>query len=96
MIPASIKIGCFEVKVQIVKNLAYDRDRIGEFCPRNLTIDIEETSSLQRQWETLFHEIIEAINSQYNLELPHQTIHILGSAFFQVIRDNTLDCNVTE
>ena len=71
------------------------KNRIGEFCPRNLTIDIEKTSSHQRQWETLFHEIIEAINSQYNLELPHQTINILGSAIFQVIKDNNLACIVT-
>ena len=48
-----------------------------------------ERKQCQEQKEaTLFHEIIEAINSQLELELPHKTICALETGFYQVLKDN--------
>ncbi len=46
-----------------------------------------------RKWDgimsDLWHEVIEMVNTCYQLKLEHQTIGTLGSAIHQVIRDNS-------
>lgn len=38
--------------------------------------------------ETFIHEVIEAINFEYDLKLPHTSIKTLGVALHQVFKEN--------
>lgn len=38
--------------------------------------------------DVVIHEIIEAINWMNSLELTHQSISTIGSALYQIIKDN--------
>lgn len=37
---------------------------------------------------TILHEVLEAINALYDLNLPHQTIQTLEQALYQIYKDN--------
>jgi hypothetical protein len=41
--------------------------------------------------DTLLHEIIEAINTKLNLDLPHNTIYALAASLFAVMSDNNIN-----
>jgi len=43
------------------------------------------------QAEVFLHEIFEAINNMFDLQLDHKTITLLSELVFQVIRRNKLD-----
>ena len=43
-----------------------------------------------RYIELFIHELIEAINSQYDIELNHTQIGVLGATLSQVLQDNNL------
>lgn len=44
----------------------------------------------EEKQSTLLHEIIEVINQQNDLQLPHQTIQTLENSLYQVLNDNQL------
>lgn len=51
-------------------------------------IDINQC---QEEQETcLLHEILEAFDYHFNLELPHKTIATLEAGLYQVLRENNL------
>lgn len=59
----------------------------------NLTaqeIFIHSSSKKEGMMKALLHEILEVIDDDYELKLPHQTITILESALYQVLKDNKL------
>jgi len=88
-VPDKIKIGPYEVKIEIVKNRALDRDHAGEYFTRELKIDLDE-SYKERHGEILMHEIIEAINDLYNLNIEHHDMMVLGVALYQMLKENKL------
>lgn len=90
-IPEKLKIGGFEWRVKEVKHLISDRERLGEMAPRTQEIVIEEESSEQQKEETLIHEIIEALNFLYNINLEHYQIELLGVTLHQVLKDNKIN-----
>lgn len=49
---------------------------------------INKNLSKSNQESTVIHEIIEAINSIYDLNLPHQTIQTLEAALYAIYKDN--------
>jgi hypothetical protein len=54
---------------------------------QRIRIDLEERKFDGIEGD-LWHEIIEMINTEYNLKLDHQTITALGSSVHQVLIDN--------
>lgn len=53
-------------------------------------IIIDESLPQDKKEETLLHEIIEALNGYYSLNLEHDVITTLGFGLHQVLKDNKL------
>ena len=62
----------------------------GAYCAEELQIEIDPRYNLVYQREALVHEIIEQINAQCELELPHIKIQILGMGISQALNDNEI------
>ena len=88
-IPDKVKVGPYDIKVEVVENIAIDRDHGGEYSPRKLTIELDKSIE-KRHGEIFMHEIIEAINDIYNLSIDHDDMMVLGVALYQVMKENKL------
>ena len=88
-LPDEIKVGPYSIKVEIVDSLAVDREHGGEYSPRELKISLD-SSLRKRHGEILMHEIVEAIDEIYDLNLNHHVISLLGIALYQVLKENKL------
>jgi len=69
-------------------HLVRDTGRLGCSCGNGLYIKLDSTVPMPNQESALLHEIIEQINSQFELHLEHPAISILEVALYQVIQDN--------
>lgn len=87
-IPKVIKIGGYEIKVELVKQLMNKREEFGNYEPVTQTINIDEDNTQQQKEQTLLHEILEAIKAIYWLEIEHKDLNLLATVLHQVIKDN--------
>ena len=83
-----IKIGGIYYKVIYKKDLARDRGHLGECCGNSAEIGLDNNLNKHVEDKVLLHEIIEAINFEYELKLEHEKISILESSLYQVLIDN--------
>ena len=88
-IPNKVKIGGHIYDVVSM----HDHLRVGDGCfglcdHNNHRILIDRKLPESRQQCTLLHEIIEAINEQYELGLIHPTICTLEQSLYQIFIDN--------
>lgn len=88
-LPDEVKVGPYGIKVEVVDNLAVDREHGGEYSPRELKISLD-SSLRKRHGEILMHEIIEAINDIYNLSIKHEDMMVLGVTLYQVLKENEI------
>ena len=91
MIPESLKIGGYTVKVRMKENLLRDCGCCGRFTPCEKLIEIDPAMTEEMRWGTLYHELIEAITEIYcikPLAEHHSAIDVLGEVLHQVCRDN--------
>ena len=88
-IPDKLKIGGFDVKVEIKENIAIDRQHGGEYSPRELTMYLDPALE-KRHEEILLHEIIEALCDAYDLDIDHHHMTALGRGLYQVLKDNNI------
>lgn len=88
-LPKKVKIGPYEIKVEVVENLAVDREHGGEYSPRELSISLDAAFK-QRHGEIFMHEVVEAINDIYNLSISHDDMMVLGVALYQLFVDNAI------
>lgn len=88
-LPDKVRIGPYDIKVEVVENLAVDREHGGEYSPRELKISLD-SSIEKRHGEILMHEIVEAINDIYNLKINHDDMMVLGVVLYQVLKENKL------
>mgnify|MGYP001306725833 CR=1 FL=1 len=84
--PTTLKIGPYVFSISISPDIC----DIGSCVYDNKKILLNESCDSQTIKSTLLHEILEALNIMYELNLPHQTISILEAGIFQVLRDNNL------
>ena len=90
-IPNSLKIGGHTYQVILRNREKEDGNSNLGSCNNHLHkiwLDTEVSNTLQE--ETFLHEIIEALNYNYQLEMSHQTITILTTIFYQVLKDNDI------
>jgi hypothetical protein len=88
-LPDEVKVGPYSIKVEVVENLAVDREHGGEYSPRELKISLD-SSLRKRHGEIIMHEIIEAINEIYNLKINHDDMMVLGVTLYQVLKENKI------
>ena len=85
----NIKIAGLKYEINLIENLTRDHATLGSCCGNNLTINIDNGLKEDVKRKTLLHEIIEALNFEYDLEFQHNKICVLETALFALIRDNT-------
>ncbi len=88
-LPDAVKIGPYNIEIEVVDNLVVDREHGGEYSPRELKINLD-SSLRKRHGEILMHEIVEAINDIYNLKINHDDMMVLGVVLYQVMKENKL------
>lgn len=90
-IPDKIKIGSHEYTV--LRESSMKGHSIGSCSPWELTIRLVDDNGAKesRIAEALLHEIIEAIDENYNLHLPHDKLTVLSELLFNTLRNNKLD-----
>jgi len=90
-LPDKLKIAGFEIPVTERKELARQASIFGAFDPMKMTIGIEKDLCDQNKSEVLMHEVIEAINSIYDLGMSHNAIQVLGVTLRQFLLDNNIE-----
>ena len=85
IIPPTLKI-CDRTYTVTVQPMG--ADATGACCNCRQDITIDDGSHPETQACVLLHEVLEAINSSMNLELPHNTITSLESAIYGVLTSN--------
>lgn len=83
-----IKIGGINYRIEYKKDLTRDRGHLGECCGNNATIGLDDNLDYNVERKVLLHEIIEAINFEYELNLEHNKISIFETALYQILIDN--------
>jgi hypothetical protein len=83
-LPKHINLGGHEIRIEPQPGLA-KLGECGHFEMGSLIIRIDTDMPETLVQETLLHEIVEAINALYELELAHRTIQILGTALHQAL-----------
>ena len=88
-IPHSIKIGGhhYEIKLEN-RRKEHGIYQVGSCSPNYQKIWIDNNQHEEGQVVSLIHEIIEAINTDHDLNLPHQTISTLSECLFQILNDS--------
>jgi len=90
-LPKIVKIGAYQIPVEVVPNLIADHAATGMYIPREKKILIEETSCFGQRESTLVHEILEAISEIYEVECfkeDHHSLTVVAEAFYQVLKEN--------
>jgi hypothetical protein len=83
-----VKIGGILYSISKIKDLARDKGHLGECCGNNASINLDDDLQPDVERKVLLHEIIEAINFEFELNLEHNKISVLESTLYQVIIDN--------
>ncbi|MGD0535920.1 MAG: hypothetical protein ABR999_10870 [Methanoregula sp.] len=91
MIPETIRIGGYDVKIEYVNNMIPDSAAYGQYIPRMKTIQLDPGVCEQQKHSTFIHELLEAIVEIYELDAlkeNHHEIVLLGEALYQLLKDN--------
>lgn len=92
IIPDKLKVGghFYEVLKHFDRAKIDGDNNLGTHSGTFLKIWLETNMSLSMQEDVFFHELVEAINFQYNIELNHHQVSLVSSAFYQVLTDNQM------
>lgn len=83
-LPEQIDLGGHVIKVVRTHKLLEDHDAYGMFDPTNLMIHIDGSLNNTMAWETLWHEVVEAINFFSEAGMEHKSIQVFGLLLHQV------------
>ena len=84
-LPKSIAIGGHRLKIQRKKNLLTEQNAYGTFDSVSLIITIDDSLSDTLAWETLWHEVVEAINFFSEADIEHKSIQVFGLLLHQAV-----------
>jgi hypothetical protein len=90
MIPKTLKVGGYTVKVTMVPNLMTDCAACGQYLSRTKEIQLDPDLCPEQLYSTYLHEIVECICEIYELEsllANHHDIVILAEVLHQILRD---------
>jgi hypothetical protein len=89
-IPETITLAGFRIKTIYNPTLLADRERYGEYCSRTMTITIDSNLSQQRKALTYVHELVEAIQDIYHLDMDENVIQAVGIGIHEIILQNNI------
>jgi hypothetical protein len=82
----TLALGAYSIRVRYLPEIIEDGDECdGLWCPAEKEIRLKDSLPPKEEIETLLHEVVEAINTLYDLELTHQTITTLGMGLLQAL-----------
>lgn len=84
-IPEHIQIGGLRISVKFQDNLTSERDRFGEYSPKLQEIRIDSGILPDHKLTTFLHEVVEAIDSIFSLQIKHDHIQLLGVTLAQAL-----------
>lgn len=87
-IPDKVKIGGQTYRVRYDAKMPTKRGHKGECDPMDNEITLDPLMIKSQQEQTFIHEILEAINFEYPVNLEHTQIELLDAVLYQVIKDN--------
>lgn len=93
-IPESIRIGCYDYKVQVRTNVeSIGNANVGEFSPREVLIVVNTQMDPIYSLNTLIHEINHAImyveSTSHTEDWSNEYIvNLMANAWVQIYRDN--------
>ena len=90
-IPATLKICGFTYEI-ILEDRKHKR---GVNAPATCNSEqhkiwIDANQCQEEQEASLIHEILEALNYHFQLEMPHKTISTLEATLYQILKENKL------
>lgn len=91
--PREILVGDSIWAIRFMRRLAADDGKMitwGLCDPAEQTIYIRLGQSPKERLKTLLHEILHAIEEEYQLDIPHQLIHRLEDPLARLLIDNYL------
>jgi len=88
MLPDEVRIGPQVYTVIPDPDIAAEDNEFGSCNRRRLEIRIDSNAHPSRQYQTLIHEALEAINFEYHIQLNHDQIEQLEAALRSLILDN--------
>lgn len=92
-----VKIGGYSISIETTDKILPNEGRIGEYSPFEQKISIATGLTKQQKNETLIHEVLEAINDIYELNLDHdEQLSKLSVVIHQIIVDNKKLINVLQ
>lgn len=83
-LPEQFELGGHVIAVLRTDNLLDDHEAYGMFDPTNLCIHIDSSLTNTMAWETLWHEVVEAINFFSEAGLEHKSIQVFGLLLHQI------------
>ncbi len=84
-LPTAISIGGHTIPVKRQKGLLEQSDAYGIFDGVALTITVDASLNDSTAWETLWHEVVEAINFFSEADLEHKSVQVFGLLLHQTI-----------
>lgn len=83
-LPPEIEIGGHIILINRTEGLLETERAYGLFDPVNLRIEVDSSLSNTMAWETLWHEVVEAINFFSEAGMEHKSIQVFGLLLHQV------------
>ncbi len=83
-LPELMELGGHTIQILRTENLLETQEAYGLFDPINLRIEIDNSLTNTMAWETLWHEVVEAINFFSEAEMEHKSIQVFGLLLHQV------------
>ena len=85
-LPDYIEIGGHIISITRVKDLLDTQEAYGLFDPTHLKIEIDSSLNNTMAWETLWHEVVEAINFFSEAGIEHKSIQVFGLLLHEVAK----------
>lgn len=89
-IPKQVDILGYKFQVTEQEELGELNGELGKMWPSKQIIFLDKKQCQEQKESSFIHEIIEAINAQLDLELPHKSIIALETGIYSVLKTNKL------
>ena len=89
-IPNKLKINGIDVAIKIEDRTEHGASEYGSALCFTQTIWLNSSGNKEYQELVLFHEIIELLNEENDMNLTHQNISTLATSLYTVLKDNKL------
>lgn len=88
-LPKSIRITrLVTYDIKLVKSFPDDHLQVGKCCPITHVISVKMKLSNKETAITLIHEVLEAINFEYDMKIPHWIIDALETPIYKIFKFN--------